>query len=155
VLARLTSLPHMQKIASFKIRSTSVEDRSETPPQLGRAIDSVRASIYSCFGEVAGSERWCFIDFLHSTESRAKSTLACARKLTGQYRARLARTPGQTCSRGRCRRLHRDVQSSPQTLSLRLRDGGARPIQRGNRGTQVRRPPLVKPEILLNATRAS
>jgi hypothetical protein len=41
VLARLTSLPHVQKIASFKIRSTSVEDRSETPAQLGRAIDSV------------------------------------------------------------------------------------------------------------------
>lgn len=40
-LARLTSLPRVQKIASFKVRSTSVEDSSETPAQLGRAIDSV------------------------------------------------------------------------------------------------------------------
>ena len=40
-LARLTSLPRVQKIASFTVRSRSVEAGSQTPAQLGRAIDSV------------------------------------------------------------------------------------------------------------------
>jgi hypothetical protein len=46
LLARLTSLTHVQKIVAFRVRSTtvqstSVEDRSETMAQLGRAIDRV------------------------------------------------------------------------------------------------------------------
>jgi hypothetical protein len=46
LLARLTSLTHVQKIVAFSVRSTtvestSVEDRSETMAQLGRAIDRV------------------------------------------------------------------------------------------------------------------
>ena len=40
-LARLTSLPRAQKIAAFRIRSVSVSGGSETPAQLGRAIDRV------------------------------------------------------------------------------------------------------------------
>src|SRR4029453_10803103 len=46
LLARLTSLTHVQKIVAFRVRSTtiestSVEDRSEIMAQLGRAIDRV------------------------------------------------------------------------------------------------------------------
>lgn len=41
VLARLTSLPRAQRIASFGLRSTSAAGVSVTPAELGRAIDSV------------------------------------------------------------------------------------------------------------------
>ena len=43
LLARLTSLPRAQRIASFKVRSSPVKGRTETPAELGRAIDSVLA----------------------------------------------------------------------------------------------------------------
>jgi Transglutaminase-like superfamily len=41
VVARLTSLPRAQKIVSSKVRSMSAAGGSETPAELGRAIDSV------------------------------------------------------------------------------------------------------------------
>ena len=40
-LARLTSLPRAQQIASFRIRPASAGKGSTTPAQLGRAIDGV------------------------------------------------------------------------------------------------------------------
>ncbi|HXM36482.1 MAG TPA: lasso peptide biosynthesis B2 protein [Pyrinomonadaceae bacterium] len=41
VLAELTSLSRAQRIAAFKVRSTSVENGSETPAKLGQTIDSL------------------------------------------------------------------------------------------------------------------
>ena len=41
VLARLTSLPRAQRVASFGVRSRSARRASVTPAQLGAAIDSV------------------------------------------------------------------------------------------------------------------
>ena len=41
VLAPLTSLQRAQRIVAFGIRSRTSEDRSHTPAQLGRAIDSL------------------------------------------------------------------------------------------------------------------
>lgn len=41
VLAEITSLTRTQKIASFKIRSVSAENDSETPAKLARLIDSL------------------------------------------------------------------------------------------------------------------
>jgi hypothetical protein len=40
-LARVTSLPRLQKIASFRVGSRSVEDRAETPARLAAAIDGL------------------------------------------------------------------------------------------------------------------
>ena len=40
-LARLMSLPRVQQIASFRVRSRGVEDRAETPAQLATAIDGL------------------------------------------------------------------------------------------------------------------
>jgi hypothetical protein len=40
-LARLTSLPRAQRIASFRVRSRSARRASATPAELGAAIDSV------------------------------------------------------------------------------------------------------------------
>ena len=40
-LAQFTSLPRVQKIAAFKVKSTSAKTSSETPAKLGRMIDSL------------------------------------------------------------------------------------------------------------------
>lgn len=40
-LARVTSLPRLQKIAAFRARSRSIDARAETPAQLAAAIDGL------------------------------------------------------------------------------------------------------------------
>ena len=40
-MARLTSLPRLQQIASFRVRSRDAGDRADTPAQLAAAIDGL------------------------------------------------------------------------------------------------------------------
>jgi hypothetical protein len=66
VLARLTSLPRVQQIVSFKMRSTAMSliPTSGTPWSRDRPVDS----ICSCFDEAAGNAL-VLHRFLHSVES--------------------------------------------------------------------------------------